>query len=397
VADLAFDMAQALFLESVAGVAGDMFAAAFVDAGLVSREELAALPAKLGFSAVEISVENTIRATMRAAHLAVRGPQVETHLHLGHDAHHHTNYRDIKQRVENSTLETPVKELAQRIFRLLAEAEADAHGVEVEQVAFHEVGTVDSLADVVMAAYCVVKVNAQRIYATPAKPGRGIVMMLHGAHPIPPPASARLLLDMPTATTPAAVTRENIELSTPTGLAILKALSPIFVTERPAGIARAQGAGAGTLDLGAYPNIFRVTLLEETDAPALPYETDTIVEIACNIDDDTAERIAWLCDKLLQNGALDVWQAPVTGKKGRAAVCLTVLAAEGDWAALADWLLRHSATFGVRYKRWDRLKLAREFVERDGVTYKIGRAATGEFIKEKAEFESARQAWERGG
>ena len=354
-------MAKALFLESVAGVAGDMFAAAFVDAGLVSHEEFAVLPEKLGLAAVEISVENVIRATMRATHLAVRGPQVETHLHLDHAAHHHTHYRGIARQLDESALEQPVKELAQRIFRLLAEAEADAHGIDVERVAFHEVGTVDSILDVVMAAYCVVKVSPQKVYASPVKPGRGTVTMQHGTHPIPPPASARLLLGMPTAPTPDAITRANIELSTPTGLAILKALSPVFINERPAGIAHAQGSGAGTLDLGAYPNIFRVTLLEESDTPALPYETDCVVEIACNIDDDTAEHLAWLCEKLLQQGALDVWQTPVTGKKGRAAICLSVLAEETNWAALADWLLRHSTTFGVRHRRWDRLKLAREF------------------------------------
>jgi hypothetical protein len=385
-------MAKALFLESVAGVAGDMFAAAFADAGLVTVEELAALPAKLGLEAVEISVENVVRATMRATRLRVGEPgETETHLDF---QHHHKHYRDIAQMFAESALENPVKELSLRIFRLLAEAEADAHGIALDQVAFHEVGAADSLADVAMAAYCIVKVNAHRIYASPVKPGRGVVKMQHGAHPVPPPASFRLLQDMPTATTPAAVTRENVELSTPTGLAILKALSPVFVAERPAGVAHAQGAGAGTLDLGAYPNIFRVTLFEEQDAPALPYETDTVVEIACNIDDDTAEHMAWLCAKLLEQGALDVWQTPITGKKGRAAVCLSVLADAQKWAALADWLLRHSTTFGVRHKTWDRLKLARRFTARNGVTYKAGSTTQGETVKEKAEFDSVRQEWE---
>jgi hypothetical protein len=380
-------MAKALFLESVAGVAGDMFAAALVDAGLVTVEELAALPAKLGLAAVEISVENVTRATTRATHLRVSAA-AETHL----DFHHcHTHYRDIVRRFEQSALDAPVKELSLKIFRLLAEAEADAHSIALDKVSFHEVGSADSIADVAMAAYGVVKVGAQRIYATPARPGRGLVTMAHGTHPVPPPASARLLLGMPTAPTPDAIARENVELSTPTGLAILKALSPLFVAERPAGVARAQGSGAGTLDLGAYPNIFRVTLFEENESAALPYENDAVVEIACNIDDDTAERLAWLCEKLLEQGALDVWQTPVTGKKGRAAVCLSVLADAETWPSLADWLLRHSTTFGLRYRRWDRLKLARRFEERDGVIYKTGSTTAGEFVKEKAEFESVKE------
>ena len=392
-------MAKALYLESVAGVAGDMFAASWLDAGLVSREELAALPGKLGWTDVEIIARDVIRATMRATHLTVKSPDAqgftETHLHLGRDHDHsRAHYRDIVRLIDESALENPVKELAQKIFRLLGEAEAEAHGIALDKVAFHEVGAVDSVMDVVMAAYCVVKVAPQKIYATPLKPGRGAVTMRHGTHPIPPPASALLLLGLPTAPTPDAIIRANIELSTPTGIAIIKALSPVFVNERPAGIARAQGAGAGTLDLGAYPNIFRVTLLDETEAVALPYETDSVVEIACNIDDDTAERLAWLAAKLLQQGALDVWQTPVTGKKGRAAICLTVLAETANWPALADWLLRHSTTFGVRHRSWDRLKLARHFTERDGVTYKIGSTTMGEWVKEKAEFESARESWE---
>jgi pyridinium-3,5-bisthiocarboxylic acid mononucleotide nickel chelatase len=158
--------------------------------------------------------------------------------------------------------------------------------------------------------------------------------------------------------------------------------------------------GAGTMDLGAYPNVFRIVLLEQTEsaAAALPYERDQVVEVVCNIDDDTAERIAWLAERLLEKGALEVWITPVTGKKGRAAVLISFLAANDAWAALADWMLRQSSTFGVRHRSWDRLKLVRKFENRDTpggpVAYKIGSTTTGEILKEKAEFEDLKRRWD---
>jgi uncharacterized protein (TIGR00299 family) protein len=416
-------MSRILFLESVAGVAGDMFTAAFVDAGLVTAAELAAIPAKLGLAGVRVETRHVIRATLRATHLTVTGPgeitaalarpparasdpaEEETHLLVDPPATHgHAGYLDIDRRIAAADLAPGVRDRARGIFRLLAEAEAAAHGQPVAAVAFHEVGTIDSIVDVVLAAYCLEHVRPDRVCATPIRPGRGLVRMQHGQHPVPPPASARLLAGLPVASTPAAITRENIELSTPTGIAILKSLAPEFVAELPAGTVRQQGMGAGTLDLGGFPNVFRVTLLDGAPgapplpAAALPYETDRVVEVACNIDDDTGEHLAWLAERLLVQGALDVWMTPAVGKKGRPLTGLSFLAAERDFPRLADWFLRHSTTFGVRHRRWDRLKLARRFESRTTpqgpLTYKIGLTTDGTVLKEKAEFEEQRAHWE---
>lgn len=402
-------MGKALFLESVAGVAGDMFAAAFVDAGLVSAAELQGLAGQLGLDGVTVEVTSVTRASVKATHINVgwsdeqwkagiagthhehaHAAHVEPHSHA--TDHWHTHYTDIDALIGRSSLDTETKRLSQGIFRLLAEAEAGAHGTLVEDVAFHEVGTIDSVMDVVMAAHCVTRTGASTVFATPLKIGRGTVTMEHGTHPVPPPASARLLVGLPTSQIPPAIERENIELSTPTGIAILKTLAPQFVSELPAGTLLNQGMGAGTMDLGAYPNVFRVSLIE-TGQPAvnLPYETDRVIEIACNIDDDTGEHMAWMTEKLLEMGAVDVWQTPATGKKGRVLVCLSVLAAEDRWAEIADWILRESTTFGVRYQRWDRLKLSRTFELRETangpVTQKIGLTTDGDKLKEKPEYE----------
>lgn len=420
---------KSLFLESVAGIAGDMFSASFVDAGLIDIEELQVLPKILGLEGVRVEVSNPIKATMKTTHLNVTWTSEmwkqalggeHSHGGKGHSVHHshanvlapqagkshwHTHYMDLDRFLERSKLEDPVKAFARKVFRCLAEAEADAHGMKVEDVAFHEVGAVDSILDVVMAATCVYKVAPSHVYASPVKLGRGLIQIEHGSHPVPPPAAARLVIGFQVAAVPAAIVRENVELSTPTGLAILKALNPTFVDSLPAGIVRAQGMGSGTMDLGVYPNVFRVTCFEESASRGmgnakLPYERDQVVEITCNLDDETAERSAWVAERLLKQGALDVWMTPVIGKKGRPALEISLLAEHGEWEKLADWLLRNSSTFGLRHRSWDRLKLARHFetrqTEKGPVRFKIGQTTTGEVLKEKAEYEDLRRVWELG-
>ena len=410
-------MSRTLLLESVSGVAGDMFAAAFLDAGLVTAADLASVPARLGLPGVQVTTRCVIRAQMQATHLRVEGPgagappgaapardpaEEETHLIIDAPAGHvHTRHADIDRRLATADLPAGVRDRARAIFQLLAEAEAGAHGMPVAEVAFHELGLADSVVDITLAAWCLEAVGPVRFLATPIRPGRGFVRIQHGVHPVPPPASARLLEGLPVAPTPAAITRADIELSTPTGIAILRSLRPTFAAELPAGTVLRQGLGAGTLDFGAFPNVFRVTLLEDAaPAPAavLPYETDRVVEVAANIDDDTGERLAWLAERLLAQGALDVWLTPATGKKGRPLTCFQFLAAEADFPRLADWFLRHSTTFGIRHRVWDRLKLARRFEPRPGpggpVTHKVGLTTAGEELKAKPEFEELRRRWE---
>ena len=420
-------MSKAVFLESVSGVAGDMFAASFVNARIVSAEELCALPALVGLEGVTVVVETVRRAELEASHVKVvlpnepkkehaikhgaahrhdlepHAPQGEIHLPLSLEphCHGHAHYSDIDQLLSRSRLEAPVTELARKIFRFLAEAEASVHGFSVEEVEFHEVGAVDSIMDVVMASYCVCKLGPCAFYASPIRPGRGLVKMAHGTMPVPPPASVKLLAGLPVAPTPAAILRANVELSTPTGIAILKALAPRFVSEVPTGTILGHGVGAGTMELGAFPNVFRVILIDEElpSDSAGSFDRDKVVEIACNIDDDTGEHLAWMVSQLMERGALDAWLTPTTGKKGRPAVCLSVLASVADWPATAEWILKHGTTFGVRYRTWDRLKLVPRFDRRESaagpVTYKQGATLDGKVLKEKPEFEDVRRLWER--
>jgi uncharacterized protein (DUF111 family) len=202
---------------------------------------------------------------------------------------------------------------------------------------------------------------------------------------------------MPVAPVPEAITLPNVELSTPTGLAILRTLDPDFVEGWPQGTLLAQGAGAGTRALGDYPNVFRVALFGESRESA-PYETDQVVEIRCNVDDQTPERTAWITERALELGALDAWVTPVTGKKGRSAHGIVLLVTPDQVARFSDFLLRNSSTFGVRYSTWNRFKLAREEEVRETpegpVSFKIGRTTEGEILKEKPEFEDLKKIWD---
>jgi uncharacterized protein (DUF111 family) len=258
------------------------------------------------------------------------------------------------------------------------------------------------------------------------KLGKGRIRIAHGTYPVPPPASARLALGMPVDPVPDAITRENVELSTPTGLAILSALDPEFVSGWPGGTLLAQGLGSGTMELDGYPNVFRVALLEEgrarnelgksgtasvslskgepsptapaPESPSLPYLRDRVVEIRFNVDDQTGERTAWLMEKVLELGALDGWVSQILGKKGRPAQEMALLVKPKERDRFADFLLRHSTTLGIRFSTWDRMKLVREEETRETphgpVSYKVAKTTRGEILKEKAEFEDLKKIWE---
>jgi uncharacterized protein (TIGR00299 family) protein len=404
---------KTLFLESIAGIAGDMFAASFVDSGLINPEELLRLPVLLGLIDVNIKISKVIRATQQATHIGVTQDVQKTknkfiafkatpHSSVlgtttSPDNHNHTPYLNLKNLLLNSALETKTKNLAIKIFENLADAESRCHGIKKEEISFHEVGTVDSLLDVVMAAYCIDKVGADNIISTPVKLGRGFIKIQHGTHPVPPPGSAALVIGMPIDNIPTSITRENVELSTPTGLAILKTLNPSFSKDWPQGKVVAQGSGAGTMDLGNHPNLFRVSLFETSEKSSDSFLKDSVFEIKTNLDDMSAEKLSWVCEKLLEIGALDVWQSTAVGKKGRVIIILSLLTEEPKWRECADFVLKNTTSFGLRYRVWDRLKLERKFEVRETDSgpkkFKVGYDTRGNKLKEKQEYEDIKKYW----
>lgn len=400
-------MMKILFCDNIAGIAGDMFAASFLNAGLVSEDEVKSFPGKLGFNNIEIKIEKTARAFISAHQLEVVSKskyKIQKHsssLSLSHSHDHdHNPYLKVIDKIENADLEIEVKNISKTIYKELAEAEAAVHGISLDEVIFHEVGNPDSIIDVVLAGYCLNKIKYDEVYSSPVKLGRGTIKIAHGLYPVPPPASLRLAENMLIDEVPGIIHEENIELSTPTGLSILKYLNPRFIKELPGGKILAHGYGAGTKNLGQYPNVFRIVLMkiESNEKAEPPYKRDKVVEISCNLDDQTPEKTGWCVEQLIEQGALDVWVTPVSTKKNRLAICLSILSKEEDWEELADWVLRNTTTFGIRYRDWDRLILERKIESRkiDGgneINFKVGYTLNGEEIKAKPEYEEIKKTW----
>lgn len=397
-----------LYIEHVAGIAGDMFAASCLNAGIVTAQEIQDLPHQIGFtnSSVRVEISEVVRANLSATHVDIHWDEnAVDSLSSGraHGHHHrHVTYQTIDELIRDSRLGEEVKTHARQILYLLAEAESKVHDIDIEQVAFHEVGDIDSILDVVMAGYCIAKISPQQVFSSPVKLGRGVVKIRHGSYPVPPPAAAKLSEGFVVDRVPDAISAPSIELSTPTGLAILKALSPTFIDSWPQGTIRKQGMGAGTTDLGKYPNILRVVLLEgdvSDREEALPFKYGEVVEIVCNVDDQTPERTAWILEQLFKQGALDAWMTAITGKKNRLGTMISVLAEPSAWGNLADWLLRNSSTFGVRYRSLKRLELLRMSETRSrgeyNIRYKMGFTVEGEKLKEKPEFDDLAEIWKK--
>ncbi|MHB8336545.1 MAG: nickel pincer cofactor biosynthesis protein LarC [Ignavibacteriaceae bacterium] len=397
-----------LFCDNIAGIAGDMFAASFINAGLASEDEVKSIPSKLGFNEIEIKIEKATKAFISAHHLeVVSKSKYKIQKHSGnlsikqpHD-HDHNPYLGVIERIENADIESEVKNISKAIYKELAEAEAAVHGISLNEVVFHEVGNPDSIIDVVLAGYCLNKISYDEAYSSPVKLGRGTIKIAHGFYPVPPPASLRLAKNMVIDKVPDIILEKDIELSTPTGLSILKYLDPKFVKELPGGKILAYGYGAGTNTFGQYPNVFRIVYMEsENQKIELPYIKDKAIEISCNIDDQTAEKTGWCVEQLIERGALDVWVTPINTKKNRLAVCLSVLAKEEDWEGFADWIIRNTSTFGIRYKNWDRLILKRKIEKRrinedKEINFKVGYTTVGEELKSKPEYEEIKKMWKK--
>ena len=264
----------------------------------------------------------------------------------------------IKAIIGDSDLPQQVKAQSLAVFRRIARAEAAIHGTTVEEVHFHEIGAVDSLVDVVGFASALERLEIERVYSSPLTLGGGTVHTEHGRLPAPAPATLALLAEVgaPTVPGPAAT-----ELVTPTGAALL---SEFATFERPRMKIEAVGYGFGTLTFD-WPKALRVWLgesprLSQTCRESPSDEGDSVVELACNLDDATGESLGYVMERLLAAGALDVWFTPIQMKKNRPAIQLSVLARPGDADDLAALLLRETPTLGLRRQVLTRATAARE-------------------------------------
>jgi uncharacterized protein (TIGR00299 family) protein len=338
-------MARTLHFDCFSGISGDMTLAALIDAGADAGAVGAAL-ASLGLP-IRFEAARVRKGGFAATKVYIDAPEQEEHRYLP----------DVEAILARGALTPPQRDLALRIFRRLAEAEAAAHGLPLERVHFHEVGALDSIADIAGVAVALSTLNVDRFTSRSVPPGSGTVKCAHGVMPVPTPAVAALLQR---AGAPLASSPIKAELTTPTGAAILATLVEEW-TDSPAMTLQAVGCGAGTKDFLEQPNILRVFIGEAAAAGAGPL-TDQVWVLETNLDDVPAEVVGYCFEQLFAAGALDVFTTSIQMKKNRPGVLLSVLAPAEALDALEAVLFRETETFGVRRYAVRRNKLRREAV-----------------------------------
>ena len=334
-------MATVAHFDCFSGISGDMTLAALLDAGADEQALRTGLDS-LGLP-IRLEVEKVRKNGIAATYVHVDAPEEKSHRFLP----------EIEDILRRGRLSRGQLEAALRIFHRLAEAEAAVHGLPVEKVHFHEVGAMDSIADIAGAAIGFDLLGIERFTSRSVPTGSGMVQCAHGLMPVPAPATARLLTGVPLAPTSI-----KAELTTPTGAAILTALVTEW-TDTPAMTIHRLGHGAGKKEFVEQPNVLRLYIGLASREREQPEESDQIWVLETNLDDLPAEVIGYCYDLLLGAGALDVFSMPIFMKKNRPGVLLCVLAAENALPALEEILFRETATFGIRRYPVARHKLQR--------------------------------------
>lgn len=327
------------YLDCSSGISGDKLLGALIDLGL-EAEVVSAACADVGLDA-RVRAERVTRGGIAAHAVTVTSTD--------------TAWREwavIRERLEGAPLAPAVRDGALRAFELLAQAEARAHAVPVERVHFHEVGAADTVADLLGVAIGLDRLGAERLVCSAVAVGSGTVETRHGVLPVPAPATSELLVGVPVVEGPAPV-----ELTTPTGAALVRAHATSYGAIPPMTPARV-GRGAGSRDLSGVPNIATLTLGEPLEPQGLA--VGHVVVLSTAVDHISPEHAAYACERLMGASALDVWQTPLTMKKGRVGLELTVVCRPEDETALASALAHETGSLGIRIQRLERYEVSRE-------------------------------------
>jgi uncharacterized protein (TIGR00299 family) protein len=261
----------------------------------------------------------------------------------------HRHLRQIVEIIDASSLSEAVKENSKRVFRRLAEAEAEVHSSSPNEVHFHEVGAVDAIVDIVGACICIESLDVGEIYSRPIALGSGTITCEHGTFPVPAPATVNLVKGFPTR-----MHSISTELTTPTGAAIITAAAePLYSGFE--GSVVSVGYGAGSRSFEDHPNLMRVFVTDDADG----YDRDTVVDLQTNIDDMNPQVYSHLFDRLFEAGALDVYLTSVQMKKNRPGQLLTVICEPEKQDVLRDEIFLQTSTSGIRYQTLKRVKLPR--------------------------------------
>lgn len=336
-----------LYLDCGMGAAGDMLTAALLELFPHPEKMVEALNA-LGVPGVRYQRELTQKCGITGTHMHVYVGDTEEgeHSHAHHD-HPHSSMEQLEHWIGHIHASNGVKSNIRAVYNRIAQAESAVHGVSIQEIHFHEVGSLDALADVTAMCYLMEQLGNPTVYASPVHVGSGHVSCAHGILPVPAPATAEILKGIP-------IYGGQIlgELCTPTGAALLKQ----FVAEfgnMPVMTPQAVGYGMGKKDF-AMANCVRAVLGSDSREG-----TDSIVELRCNLDDMTAEDIGFAMEQLLRAGAPEVFTTPIGMKKNRPGTMLTVLCRANQREEMVRLLLRHTSTLGIRESVCRRFTLTR--------------------------------------
>ncbi len=369
---------KVLYYDCFAGISGDMNLGALVDLG-VDPGYLEKELGKLNIEGFHLEVKPDMRKGISGTKVTVvvENQENEKHRHLRH----------IEELINESSLSGGIKQKSLAIFDKVAVAEAKVHNISKEKVHFHEVGALDSIADIVGAAICQDYLGVDEIQSSPVQLGGGFVKCAHGMMPVPAPATAEIVADMPVKTG-----LVDYEATTPTGAAILAATVDRFVSELDLSIVK-TGYGVGQKD-GDIPNVLRVYLGESETARTKDMEVEEAVMLECNMDDMNPEWYTHISDLLFKAGAAEVFITPVVMKKTRPGHLLSVLSSVDHVAVMKDILFRETASIGLREYTIRKSILRREMVK---VQTKYGMVDVkrcfykGAVVNEKPEFEQCHQ------
>jgi len=336
---------RTLYFDCFAGASGNMVLGALLALG-VDVQELKRNLGTLDIAEFDLAVSRVDRSGIAATHVEVKVPHEHIHRHLG----------DINRIIDRSQLSDSIKARSKSIFRRLAEAESKVHGIDLDEVHFHEVGAMDAIVDVVGACIGFEMLGIERFACSKIHVGSGFVKMAHGNFPVPPPAVAELLTGIPVYST-----EIEGELITPTGAAIISTLCDSYGV-LPEMKVEVTSYGAGTREYTDFPNVVRLMLGETANAKVANVSTDRLILIETNIDDISPQILGYVMERSFELGALDCWFTPIQMKKNRPATMVSILCKSVNKDIFAELLYSETSTIGVRIREVDRECLSREMV-----------------------------------
>lgn len=351
---------KTLYIDCGMGAAGDMLTAALLEL-LPDRGAFVDKLNSLGIPGITYTLEKSVKCGITGSHMTVKvnggeeSEEMHEHEHHdhGHHHHHHSGMDDIQSIVSSLKIPTMLKLEILAVYKLIAEAESHVHGVPVEQIHFHEVGSMDAVADITAVCMLMDEIDPDEVVVSPVHVGSGTVKCAHGILPVPAPATAYILKDIP-------IYSRGIEgeLCTPTGAALLKHYATRF-GDMPVMKTSAIGYGMGKKDFEVANCVRVMTGDRVTDDSSYKSGESGIFELSCNVDDMTAEDIAFACEKILEEGAREVYTIPIGMKKSRPGTLIRVMCTASEREKMAGLIFKHTTTIGIREIETNRYVLER--------------------------------------